>query len=629
VTRKPAPVTRKPAPVTRKTPARLPTMTPRPIRASPLRRVVQLALAAVAVATIAGGAWAYRQYRDRPTSIESVTPPGVRPGQLVSIIGTGFETDPQDNTVRFGDVVAPVTSASQTRVQATVPAGLLDEGSMNFPVSVEARGIRSNALPVRVFIAARVDSVEPSAAIPGDEVVIRGANLAGENVAVNVGGVAADVLETQPTLVRFRVPELPVTEELIQKLTVRVGQDWTQAGKLIRGRLPILVEAQPPRGTAGQRVVLRGYGFDPEPGGNVVTFGDLRALVLEASPNELVVSAPAGGLTVRHQEERIVVESGGRTSSGDASFEGIRASTSFYLPHFFAAPVPGQAAEDHAFVSTELAPVLLLSGSADAPSTAERAVRVANRLNGLAAAMVQQPLTLELREEPAPAVAVRETSALLITATAEDAAGYGKSWYPKQRRSRPTPLRLAGYWEALLHDYFALFVQRQRPFRVLEMSPSGQVLTDFHRDAVLRTGSAAGVPLRFVVSLEPEVSDSLRRLALVVPRRQESRAGSVLVGRWTGTMQVSGEGSRPIQVSFAFEGSRLAGRLTTRSGGVSGEVRLRDLTLRNRSLSFSLEAKGGAHRFRGTFEGSTISGTVKAESGAKTAEGKFHLRYAP
>jgi hypothetical protein len=361
----------------------------------------------------------------------------------------------------------------------------------------------------------------------------------------------------------------------------------------------------------------------------VVTFGDLRALVLDASPNELVVSVPAEGVASRQQELRVVVKAKGGTSSGDTRFEAIRTSTSFYVPRFFAAPVPGQAAEDHVFVSTELAPLLLLSGSADAPSVAERAVRVANRLNELTAAMASQDLTLELKEAPAPAVAVRETSELLVTATAEDAAGYGKSWYPRQRSSRPTPRRLAGYWEALLHDYFALFTQRQRPFRVLEMSPGSRVLTDFHRDAVLRSGSAAGVPLRFVVSLEPEVSDALRRLALVVPRQQEAGRGSVLVGRWTGTMQVGGEGSRDIQVSFSFEGSRLAGRLTTRSGAVSGVVRLKDLTFEDRSLSFSLDAQGGARRFRGRFDGSTIAGTIRAESGASAAEGEFQLRYAP
>jgi hypothetical protein len=88
-------------------------------------------------------------------------------------------------------------------------------------------------------------------------------------------------------------------------------------------------------------------------------------------------------------------------------------------------------------------------------------------------------------------------------------------------------------------------------------------------------------------------------------------------------------GRRPILVCFSFDGPRLTARPTTRSGGISGEVRLKDLTFRNRSLSFSLDAKGGARRFRGSFDGSTISGTIKAASGATSANGEFQLRYAP
>ena len=85
------------------------------------------------------------------------------------------------------------------------------------------------------------------------------------------------------------------------------------------GRLPILVEAQPTRGTAGERIVLRGFGFDPEPGGNAVTFGESRALVVDASPTELVVSAPAGGVVSRQQKLRIVVEAKGRIAGRTAT----------------------------------------------------------------------------------------------------------------------------------------------------------------------------------------------------------------------------------------------------------------------------------------------------------------------
>ena len=76
----------------------------------------------------------------------------------------------------------------------------------------------------------------------------------------------------------------------------------------------------------------------------------------------------------------------GRASSGTAAYALVRGASSGFVPRFFAAPVTEFPGAGLVFVSTELGPVLLLGGPADAPSAADRAVKVATALNALVSA---------------------------------------------------------------------------------------------------------------------------------------------------------------------------------------------------------------------------------------------------
>ena len=114
----------------------------------------------------------------------------------------------------------------------------------------------------------------------------------------------------------------------------------------------------------------------------------------------------------------------------------------------------------------------------------ERAVRVASALNAAFDAAASRPMTLETRDSP-PSVAVSGGS-VLVTATAEDAAGYGRGPDPPMKGQRTTPRALAGFWTALLQDQLTLFIQHQRPSRVLEMSPRGKALVDLYAEGELQ-----------------------------------------------------------------------------------------------------------------------------------------------
>lgn len=615
------------APTERERPAiSLPAAEAPPRRAQkvPPPPIQRVALVAAAAALLAGGAFmAYHRLQKPPPVVLSMVPPKVEPGQTITLTGTGFDEAPERNTVRFGKETGEVRAASETEIAVTVPTSLAGHGPGDYPVTVEARQKKSNALFLKVYLLPRIAALEPDVAMPGDEVVAKGQHLAGPSVTVAVGGQAAEVLESQPTAMRFRVPPLTVPQGKAVAVVVKAGADSGKPSSLLVGRLPLVIEVAPARAMAGERIVVKGRGFDQTPGGNVVTIGGRPVLVLSASATELAVSAPAAVLDGQVQAQ-VVVQAPSGTSSGCCALTIASPSAATYTPRYFAAPVQDHPSHDHAFIATELGPVLLLTGKGDAPSTAERAARVASALNGLLAA--GKPVALELRDKPVPGVAVAGSPSLLVSATPEDTAGYAEPWDPSVKGRRPAPRALAVYWTALLQDHLALFGQGQRPFRVLELSPRGRVLSEIYLEASRKAAAGSGVPTRVISSLAPATARALREVALLLPAEGQGTKSAAVEGRWEGTMEHSGA-PRAFSVRLRVEGSKLVGSAITQAGGVSMEVPLQDVAYDNGVLRFVLVSGRASLLFEGPIQGSSVAGSIRAAE-SKEVVGRFTLRYA-
>jgi hypothetical protein len=587
-----------------------------------LPRPVLIGLATLALAGLAY--FAFTRFRQPPPVISSVLPPRAEPGLTVAIAGAGLGGAANAVTVRFGDQRGEVTSASETEISVTVPAALAAKDGVEIPVTVETRSGRSNALFLRVRRVPHPARLEPDVAMPGQEIVLSGDNLDGTPLSVQVGGQPAEVRSVQADAIRLVVPSLPVTDGRSVPVSMRVGSVAGKTLNLIIGRLPLVTELVPSRGTAGEILVVRGRGFDADPADNVLLFGEEPALVLAATPTELKAVVPAAPTTGSQTPVPVVVRAHSGTSSGTASFTLVRPSTSVFVPRFFAAPV--SSATDQALVSTLLGPVLLLSDREDAPSVGERAMRVATALNAAFAAPSSRPVTFEAREAPAPAVALAGGE-VIVTATAADAAGYSRGPDAAMKGQRATPRSLAAFWAALLQDQFALFVQHQRPSRVLEMSPRGKVLVDLYAEAERRVGSANGVPAVLVDPPAPGQARAFREMALMLPAGPSSAAAAV-TGRWEGMMEETGSGERAIKVRLRLDGGRLDGSLVTQAGAIAMEVPLESVSYNKGVLSFVLTSGGSPRSFRGTLQGSTITGTIHRSASDKEAVGRFSLRYA-
>jgi hypothetical protein len=560
-----------------------------------------------------------------PPVLTAVLPSKVEPGGTLTLTGSGFETSRGRNTVRVGKVVAEVESASDTQLAVKIPA-TLGAVPAELPLTVETRGGRSNALFVKVRAMAQALSLEPDVALPGETVSLKGHQLVGKSLTLSVDDIPVDVEMVEPSLVRFKVPEMRLVEGRSINVRLRMGDEAARPLTLILGRLPLITELSPPKGSTGERVVIKGRGFDARPGGNLVTFGDEPALVVAASEQELVVAAPAQEDPQAHTALPVVVKALGRVSSTPVLFTQWRVSSGTFSPRFFAAAVPTDSSYDHVFVSSELGPALLLSDKDGAPSTAERAMRVAEGLNALCEEARSQPVRLELRPGHPPALAVEGKPAVLVRALAADAVGYGLPWEAGMSGQQTTPSELASFWAALLQDIVSLFVRHERPARLLEISVRGKPLLYLFAEGERRSGLGGGVPATLVNPPSPSLRRSLREMALLLPGKGESGAGAAVAGRWEGTMNERGVGERRIRLELRLKAGRLAGSLTSTVREISMEIILDGATYEKGVLTFAYSGGGGIRRFRGTLQGASIDGTIHGGDGQEL--GRFSLRFA-
>jgi hypothetical protein len=568
--------------------------------------VLPLAGAAGALVLIAALVLGWRMLtRSSPPELHSVAPTQIQPGQTLTLTGNNFARDARANSVLFGSARAVAATASATELKVVVPRGAAGV----VQVAVMTTAGRSPALPVTVLATADITDIEPEVAMPGQRILIHGDGFSGRKVSVQIAGIPSTSVETTPEGVRALVPEVGLPEGSKTPVLVQAGTEPARAFDLLIGRLPLVLAVRPETGPAGQVVTLEGRGFDPDPGLNSVTFAGEPALVLSASRTKLdvvVPTAPADGAP----EVLVVVRAGGRTSSSRTGFRPARNASAGFRPRFFPAAVAEYPGAPMAFVSTELGPVLLLAGGAASASVADRAVAVAAALNALVESAARPPL-FEVREAPQPSVAVVGEARPLLTPTADDVAAYGRPWDGNRNAARRvTPAALARHWAVLLQDYLGLFLFRERPLQMLMLSPRGRVLAEIHAEASRRSPGERTVPSRVVLPLQSGWAGALRQLALVVGG-DGGRTAAVVEGAWQGSIDDPERGTRAFNAQLRSDAGRLAGTLTTWAGAVELRSALRELGFERGSLRFTADLQGAPHRFSGTLEGETVSGTVE------------------
>ena len=144
----------------------------------------------------------------------------------------------------------------------------------------------------------RVASIEPARARVGDTVVLTGERFAegsGGNV-VRIGKQEAEVLSASTGRLEARIPDLgiPPGQEATVDVRVRVGRKQSAAVSIVVREAPRVRGLSPDVALPGEDVVIAGGGWVTA--GVEVSFGGMRAQVLDAAPSYVRARVPALGL---------------------------------------------------------------------------------------------------------------------------------------------------------------------------------------------------------------------------------------------------------------------------------------------------------------------------------------------
>ncbi len=472
-------------------------------------KLAGIGLAAVAGLVVMG--FAVKRLFFTGPSIGALSPASIEMGQTLTITGSRFDKDAEDNKVWFG--TTPVAAASSTghSLQVTVPM-LAAAGRV--AVAVETSAGRSGAASLQALSPLRAGALEPAGALPGDEVVLHGSGFT-EGLTLTVGGQAARVIGVEPQAVRFEMPKLDAAPGSLHPVAVSASGRGATPAQIYLGRLPLVAQIEPAHGVAGAVVRVRGAGFTGTTTG--VTIDGQPALVVAGDANELLVVVPPSQRPQPEAVVPLVVAAGGRTSGEAPGFTQQRLVEGRWVPVFMAGNAGPGGTPGQASVGTELSLVLLLSAKDESRSTGERALSLAKALNAVVdRARVGQAAAFEAREEPEVSVAVAGAPDLLVRVLPQDAAAYETPPGLPGRGAPPPPLTLARHWAALLTDTIAIGTSGARPTATAGLGPPWSAAFAELR-AALPWQYGGGVSSARVVAAGPGLRLKLREAALRVP----------------------------------------------------------------------------------------------------------------
>ena len=440
------------------------------------------------------------------------------------------------------------------------------------PVAVETSRGRSRTVAFTIHTTLGAGALDPEAAMPGDEVTVKGQGFVTGQAKVTVAGRPAQVVGTERTALRFKVPAVGAEPGSWVPVVVQVGGQTAKPIELLVGRLPVVLRITPPRGAAGDRVSISGRGFAADANANAVTFAGAPALVLQASAQDIQALVPPRGARAFKRKRRswcgrrATPRPTARRSPWSAPQGGPTCSASSRRRRRTRAagwssslPKPG--------------PVLLLSSPEGAPSATSRAIKVAAAINGAldqartASRFRSKRATIRSRAWPS-----REGASSSVQATPDDSAAYASPPGVSSRAGVPTLTTLAEHWAALLNDCLAVFVQNEKPTRLLALSSRGRAFLELRSALGYRPGS--GVAAEKVATLSPDLYQRVREASLFVAGAGQGSPAAAVEGTWEGEME-DAAGARAIAVRLHAEGAALSGRLINRTGGLAMEVPLK------------------------------------------------------
>ncbi len=220
---------------------------------------------------------------EKEQTITSIVPDFGDIGRIITINGTNFSRVVLNNRVSFGDVLATVTTATETELTVIVP-----EGATTGSISISKAKFHVEGPVFTIVAGPRISELSATGAAVGATVVVKGENFgptASEN-SVKFNGVEAEITQASETELTVIVPDEATTGSLTVEVRGQIGtiEVFTIA--------PVIVSVEPIKGVANQEIIITGTNFNRDIQNNNVTFNGIPATIISANTTQLVVTVP-------------------------------------------------------------------------------------------------------------------------------------------------------------------------------------------------------------------------------------------------------------------------------------------------------------------------------------------------
>src|SRR5260370_295017 len=223
-----------------------------------------------------------------PPSVTSISPTSGVPGTQVTINGVGFQaTQPAFGSVYFNGLVAAISSWSDTKIVATVPASVTTG-----PASVMVNGASSNQNIVFTAVNPVVTALTPSSGPVGTQVQINGVAFGATqgSSAVTFNGKTATINSWSSTPIVATVPSTATTGQL----SVTVAGVASNTGISFNVPQPQVTSLSPTGGVPGTQITINGSGFQAAQGSSTIWFNNSVPTVNSWSDTQIRATIASG-----------------------------------------------------------------------------------------------------------------------------------------------------------------------------------------------------------------------------------------------------------------------------------------------------------------------------------------------
>jgi len=224
-----------------------------------------------------------------------VAPIKAKTGDQITITGENFSINPDENVVKFNDIIAEILTTTATSLVVKVPAGILPpfyNATNNIFVITGGQTITATE---NFRLLPTVTDFSPKTGTFGTAITLSGSDFYPFATSIRIGGIEASATQVTDVSVTFTVPPTVTSANLAIQLISE--SDVINVPGVFTIAVPTITSITPLIGLGGTLVTITGTGFnvgDYIYSYNTVKFGTVTAEAFNSGLNEIMVFAPIG-----------------------------------------------------------------------------------------------------------------------------------------------------------------------------------------------------------------------------------------------------------------------------------------------------------------------------------------------